>query len=67
MIWLPRLERCVATGDVAGALRLLGTIVPDYRPSALIATELQAARVVREQPARVARDQPDGRRTSSRA
>ena len=44
-IWLPRLQHCVETGDVAGALRLLGTIIPDYRPSTLVATEMHALRV----------------------
>src|SRR5206468_2432151 len=51
-IWLPRLERCVAAGDMAGALRLLATIVPDYRPSALVATEMEASRVVRDRDGR---------------
>ena len=40
-IWIPRLQRCVTTGDVGGALRLLGTIVPEYQPSGFIESLLR--------------------------
>jgi FlaA1/EpsC-like NDP-sugar epimerase len=32
-IWLPRLEACLRDGDARGAIRLLQTLVPAYRPS----------------------------------
>jgi FlaA1/EpsC-like NDP-sugar epimerase len=35
-LWLARLEECVATADVAGAVRLLKELVPAYRPSGLL-------------------------------
>src|SRR5207244_1913511 len=35
-IWLPRPQRGVERRNLARALRLLGTLVPDYRPSALV-------------------------------
>ncbi len=36
VIWLPRPQRHVERRNLARALRLLGTLVPDYRPSALV-------------------------------
>src|SRR5947199_1676606 len=45
-IWLPRLQACVERGDVGAALQLLQTVIPAYRPSALITTE--ALRVSRD-------------------
>jgi len=47
-IWLPRLQACVERGDVGAALQLLQTVIPAYRPSALITTEAQALRVSRD-------------------
>jgi hypothetical protein len=41
-IWLPRIKRCVAEGNAAGALRLLASVVPDYRPSALLVPAIEA-------------------------
>src|SRR5213080_1641764 len=39
-IWLPRLQACVERGDVRAALKLLQTIIPAYRLSTLLATEM---------------------------
>jgi len=44
-IWLPRLQACVERGDVRAALKLLQTIIPAYRPSTLLATEMHAPEV----------------------
>jgi FlaA1/EpsC-like NDP-sugar epimerase len=49
-LWLARLQEAVASGDTSGAVHLLQTLVPAYRPSALLtdgeAAEEQAERAI---------------------
>jgi len=53
-IWLPRLQACVERGDVRAALKLLQTIIPAYRPSTLLATEMHAPEVASDDDRRAA-------------
>jgi FlaA1/EpsC-like NDP-sugar epimerase len=41
-IWLGRLERCVRDADAAGALRILSSAVPEYRPGDLVRERTEA-------------------------